>query len=70
MSDTSEDPKYSVCPLGKCDHTIKTDIPEEAFDEFILLAGLNKQTKAEYLRDLIFEHVYGHVAMVRAKLKK
>lgn len=52
-------------PLGKCTEPLKTAVPEELRDEFNALAVLHGKTSAEYLRDLVFEHVYGRLSAIR-----
>jgi len=52
-------------PLGKCDTELKTAVPESLREEFSALAVLRGQTTAEYLRELVTEHVYGRLHTLR-----
>lgn len=56
-------------PLGKCTEPLKTMVPEELRDEFNALAVLHDKTSAEYLRDLVFEHVYGRLPALRLAVR-
>lgn len=59
--------RAAVPGLGKCTEELKTVVPEEVKEEFAALAVLAGQRPADYLRDLILEHMYGslHVARIR-----
>jgi len=57
----------SSCPFGKCTEEAKTVLPEETREQLTALAVLNKQSVSEYLRDMIFERVYGHIAIIHAR---
>ncbi len=53
--------------LGKCTEELKTAVPEEVKDEFSALAVLNGQRPADYLRDLVLDHLYGRLHAVRVR---
>lgn len=53
--------------LGKCTEELKTVVPEEVKEEFLALAVLNGQRPADYLRDLILEHLYGKIHLARMR---
>lgn len=53
--------------LGKCTEEIKTVVPEQVRDELVALAVINGQKPAEYLRDLIMEHLYGSLNAARLR---
>jgi hypothetical protein len=55
-------------PLGKLTHAIKTDVPEETGELLGFLAAAHRQTEAEYIRNLLIEHVHGKAEVVRMKV--
>ena len=54
--------------VGKCTEEIKTVVPEQVRDELVALAVINGMKPADYLRDLVLDHLYGrlHATRVRA----
>lgn len=67
----NDDPLFSrnttPCPWGKCTEEAKTLLPEETKNLMIALATIKGQTISEYMRDMCFERVYGHIAILRAR---
>lgn len=53
--------------FGKCTEELKTSVPEEVKEEFSALAVLNHQRPADYLRDLVLDHLYGRLHSVRVR---
>ena len=53
-------------PLGKCTVPLPPiSIPEEMKDALSAMAFLKKRTVSEYVREVLAEHLYGRVTMVR-----
>jgi len=57
-------------PFGKCSEDIKSKVPEEVKDQMTALAVMSGMTLSEYVRDMCLEHIYGHMAIIRAKAGK
>lgn len=53
--------------LGKCTDELKTTVPEEVKEEFTALSVLSGQKPADYLRDLVIDHLYGHLHATRLR---
>lgn len=53
--------------LGKCTEELKTVVPESVRDEFVALAVISGVKPGEYLRDLIVDHLYGHLHTARLR---
>jgi hypothetical protein len=53
--------------IGKCTEELKTVVPESVRDEFVALAVISGVKPGEYLRDLVFEHLYGHLQATRLR---
>lgn len=68
MSDDLDLRTGETSPLGKFTHALKTDVPEETGELLAFLAAAHRQNKAEYLRNLIIEHVHGKAEVVRMKV--
>lgn len=57
-------------PLGKCNSPLPPiGIPEEMKDALTAMAFLKKISVSEYVRDVLAEHLYGRVTMVRLNTK-
>lgn len=66
----ADDPMFSrsgsTNPLGKCNSPLPPiAIPEEMKDALSAMAFLKKKTVSEYVREVLAEHLYGRVTMVR-----
>ena len=57
-------------PLGLLDTPLKTEIPEQMHDDFVFMAGLHGKTKAELLRDMVDEFLYGSLRVARSHATK
>lgn len=55
-------------PLGKLTAEIKTNVSEDTDEQLTFLASAHRQKKAEYVRNLIIEHVHGKAEVVRLRL--
>ena len=53
--------------LGKCTEELKTTVPEQVKEEFAALAVLAGVRPADYLRDMVLEHLYGHLHATRLR---
>lgn len=49
----------------KCDEQIKADVPAHLKEALAGCAALAGVSSAEYLRNLVAEHVYGRLAAIR-----
>lgn len=52
-------------PFGKCTEEVKALLPSEAKEQLTALAVIAGQSTSEYVRDLLLEHLYGKLRMVR-----
>lgn len=52
--------------MGPLDHMLKTDVPEEMYRDFVTMANITGKSNAEYLRDMIAEHLYGSIETLRS----
>lgn len=50
---------------SKCDAEIKALVPDDLKQEITALAVMNKQPVSEYVRDVLFVHVHGHLEGMR-----
>jgi hypothetical protein len=64
---TGHESRAATPGLGKCTEEIKTVVPEQVRDELVALAVINGMKPAEYLRDLIIEHLYGSLNAARLR---
>lgn len=65
MTNTSLSRNCSTNPTGKATAEAKAHISEDDRDRLSALAVINGQNVSEYLRDLIQEHLYGHLWKMR-----
>jgi len=56
--------------FGKCDCEIKVCLDEQTYDDLIMLAGLKKMSKSEYIRNVLHLHVFGHSEVSRMQANK
>ena len=56
--------------LGKCTEELKTVVPESVKEDFTAMAVLHGQRPGDYLRDLILEHLYGRLPLIRMRSGK
>lgn len=71
MSDDDQTPVFSrsgkSSPMGKCSAELRVAIPDQLRDDLQGLAFVHGLPMAEYVRELLMAHVYGHIDMVRAR---
>lgn len=69
-----EDARFSrsgmSCAFGKCTEEVKAKVPEDVKESIAALAAINSQSVSEYIRDMCIERVYGHIAILRARVGK
>jgi len=57
-------------PLGPATEDVRTKIPEEAKGFLTALSVVAGQSEAEYIRELILEHLYGHAYILRLRAQR
>jgi hypothetical protein len=55
-------------PIGKLTAEIKTMLPEDTDELLSFLASAHRMRKAEYIRNILIEHVHGKAEIVRLRV--
>jgi predicted DNA-binding protein len=55
-------------PLGKLTAEVKTMLPEETDELLSFLASAHRMKKAEYIRNVLIEHVHGRAEVIRLRV--
>lgn len=55
-------------PFGKCDHELKLAIDEQTRDALVALAFASGIPLAEYVRNTLHLHVFGHGGVMRSRM--
>ncbi|WP_043767551.1 hypothetical protein [Algiphilus aromaticivorans] len=69
MNDTTDFARGSD-PLGKATAECKAWICEDANDSLAMLACAEGKSKSEYVRDLIYEHLWGRATMTKLLIQR
>jgi hypothetical protein len=56
-----------TCPWGKCEKPVEVGLPAQIFEDVVMLAGLERKSKGEWIRDLVIRELRGSVEFARMR---
>lgn len=70
MSDHPSEARPPITdPAGKHDNRLETTVTERTFDDFCAAASQLNMTRAELMRYVLEQHLYGITPMLRGRLR-